>query len=324
MMETVTLLVFGLLFLIFGGELLVRGASKLALILDISPLVIGVTIVAFGTSAPELLISLTSALSGSSDLAMGNVIGSNICNLSLVLGFTALMAPVSVNPNSIRIDWPVTMAASVLLYILAQSGTIELWNGLLFIAILLMYLIFLIRSSRKETKSMQGDKDLVVEEGQKVSIWKHVALIIVGGLGLYFGSEWFVGGAKILAESLGVSERVIGLSVLALGTSLPELVTAIVASYKKETDIAIGNLLGSNVFNILMILGITSIITPVNVSQLLIDFDMLWMLGITALIWPFMVTEKTLARWEGAVLLLIYLVYAYVAFINPEALNIFS
>ncbi len=305
------LLVVGLAVLILGGELLVRGASRIALRLKMSPLVVGVTIVAFGTSAPELLISIQAALAGSPDITMGNVIGSNICNLALVLGVTALIAPIPVNSDSIKIDWPMTMGCSLLLYFLVQEGYVNDYEGIGFVLLLALYLFFIIRRSRKNHISPQ-ELGIEVEEptpASKKNMLKDLSLIAIGGAGLYFGSDWFVNSAKDLAIYMGVSERIVGITVVALGTSLPELVTSVVAAFKKETDMALGNLMGSNIFNILSILGITSLISEIEVSEVIINSDMIWMMGITLIILPFMALNKIVDRYEGLILVGIYLYY---------------
>jgi len=312
MIINILLLVAGLVILILGGDFLVRGASSIALRLHISPLVVGLTIVAFGTSAPELLISVKSALAGSPDLTMGNIVGSNICNLALVLGITALIEPIKVQADSIKIDWPVAMGSSLLLYFVIQDKLIGGIEGIIFLSILFMYTTFIIIRSRKETKAIRDiEEDAGMPDGAGKNIWKDLVYLAIGALGLYYGSEWFVGGAQDLARYLGVSERVIGITVLALGTSLPELVTAIVASVKKETDLALGNLMGSNIFNVLSILGITSLITEIEVSQTIIVHDMIPMLGVTLLVLPMMLTGRTVGRVEGGILLIVYLFYTY-------------
>lgn len=310
MLATLGILIFGLLILILGGELLVRGSTSIALKAKISPLVVGLTIVAFGTSAPELLISVNAALSGSPDMTMGNVVGSNICNLALVLGLTAVIGPINVNTDSIKIDWPVAMGSSLLLYFLLRAVTPSLsWmQGLLFILLLAAYTFFIVRKSRKETKAQMVDPDIPAASNNPV---KDLFYILLGCLGLYFGAGWFVGAARDLALDLGVSERVIGITVLALGTSLPELVTAVVASVKGETDLAVGNLIGSNIFNILSILGITSMITKIEVSQEIINYDLIAMIIITLLILPLMLYKRRMGKLSGAILLLIYVYYTY-------------
>lgn len=312
MLFSIFLLVIGLVVLVSGGEFLVRGASSIALRVQISPLVIGLTIVAFGTSAPELFISVQSAMQGSPDLAMGNVVGSNICNLALVLGVTAIIFPVPVQNDSIRIDWPMTMGSSVLLYLLVQDLMLSYLEGVIFVLILTAYSTFVIVKSRRKNKAGKDileEADLPAEPSK--SVWKDVAFIVLGTLALAFGSEWFVDGAKALAINFGVSERVIGITVLALGTSLPELVTATVAAFRKATDIAVGNLMGSNIFNVLSILGITSIIQPIEVSSVIVGEDMLWMLAITLIILPMMLIKKKITRVEGLIILIFYGYYIY-------------
>lgn len=302
--------------MIIAGDFLVKGASRIAYQLHLSPLVVGLTIVAFGTSAPELFISLSSALKGSPDLALGNVIGSNICNLALVLGATALINPIKIQSNSIKIDWPVAMFSSLLLYFFISDLTLAYWEGLIFLSILIIYIVFLIKNSRKNTMALRElEKEVVIPAANKKHLWLNILYIMLGMAGLYFGSEWFVGSAKILALDWGVSERVIGLSMVAFGTSVPELVTAVVASFKKETDLALGNLIGSNIFNILSILGITSLIKSIEVSQIILTVDMLWMLGITFVILPMMISKKIMSRAEGGLLVASYVYYIISVFI---------
>ena len=310
MLLNITILIVGLFFLIMGGDFLVRGASKIALRLHISPLVVGLTIVAFGTSAPELLISVKAALNGSPDIAMGNVIGSNICNLALVLGITAILSDMKVQQASIKVDWPMAMGSSLLLYFLLFDHALGKIEGAVFVTILVIYIIIVIRKSRKETKMIREvEKDIELPSLPSGKLGKDILFITVGCAGLYFGAEWFVGAAQELASALGISDRVIGLTIVALGTSLPELVTAIVASLKKETDLALGNLIGSNIFNILSILGITSLITDIHISEEILKVDMLWMLGLTFAIMPLMVTKGKIERLEGIFLVAVYIIY---------------
>lgn len=312
MLYNVFILLVGLSILVAGGELLVRGASSIALRIQISPLVVGLTVVAFGTSAPELLVSVQAALDGSPDLAMGNVVGSNICNLALVLGVTALIYPVQVQKDSIRIDWPVTMGSSLLLFLLCRDQWISTTEGVFFVLSIIVYNFLIIKKSQKETAAQQAlSKKEELPAQPSGSVWKDVLFIVIGTLALSFGSDWFVEGAQGIALTLGISERVIGVTVVALGTSLPELVTSVVAAYKKKTDIAMGNLLGSNIFNILSILGITSLVQEIQVSEAILKTDMLWMLGITLLIFPMMLYRKNIARAEGLILLLVYVGYIY-------------
>lgn len=313
MATTIVLLIIGLIILIVGGDYLVRGSSSIALRLHLSPLVVGLTIVAFGTSTPELLISIQSALKGSPDIAMGNVVGSNICNLGLVLGVVALIKPVKVQLNSIKIDWPVTMGASILLYLTIRGGYITASDGIFYSLILIAFLFFIIKKSRKDVKSSKKITSSVedIPDVPSKQIWKDIVFIVIGCVGLYYGSEWFVGSVKDLALGIGVEERVVGLTIVALGTSLPELVTAAVASYKGQTDLALGNLMGSNIFNILSILGITSIIKEIHVHQTILDKDIIWMLLITLMILPLMIMKREVGRVDGLILLFVYAVYIY-------------
>jgi len=312
MSEFLIYLFAGLFLLILGGDFLVKGSTNLALRLRISPLVVGLTIVAFGTSSPELLVSINAVISGSPDLTMGNVIGSNICNLALVLGITAIIRPIRVNSDSIKIDWPMTMGSSVLLYFLVREGLLKSFEGVIFIGLLIGYTAFVIGKSRKENNTASyAEKQELSERKGKKHLYKDIVLIVIGCVGLFYGSDWFVEAGKGLALHLGVGERVIGITVLALGTSLPELVTASIASFKNQTDLALGNLMGSNIFNILSILGITSIIKEIEVSDIILNTDMFWMLGITLLILPMMVHKREVGRYEGFVLLLIYGYYTF-------------
>jgi cation:H+ antiporter len=308
---TILVLLAGLALLIASGDFLVRGASSLALRFHISTLVVGLTVVAFGTSAPELFVSVRAALEGTPDIATGNVVGSNICNLALVLGITSLISPIKVHRDSLRIDWPVTMGASLLLFGLMFGGEISFWEGILFVGLLIIYIVFLIRKSRKEYMSNQALKEVIEIAAPSKSLWKDLLFLALGIAGLYFGSEWFVGSARELAGYLGVTERVISITVVALGTSLPELVTSVIASFKKESDLAVGNLLGSNIFNIFSILGFTSIIKEIAVNDTILRVDMLWMLAITLLVLPMMISKRVITRAEGGMLLFVYCVYTY-------------
>jgi cation:H+ antiporter len=312
MATTIILLIIGLIVLIVGGDYLVKGSSSIALRLHLSPLVVGLTIVAFGTSAPELLISIQSALKGSPDIAMGNVVGSNICNLALVLGLTAVINPVKVQTNSLRIDWPMTMGASILLFLVVREGVLGAVEGVIFLIAITIYLVLIIVQSRIDVKSKLREKENEdIPDAPKKQMWKDITFILLGCVALYYGSEWFVSSSKELALSLGVEERVVGLTVVALGTSLPEMVTAAVASYKGETDLALGNLMGSNIFNILSILGITAIITPIHVHAVILNKDIIWMLMITLMILPLMIVRREVGRADGIVLLIVYTVYVY-------------
>lgn len=306
------LLIGGLIVLILGGEFLVRGAVGLALKFNISPLVIGMTVVSFGTSAPELLVSLGAVLSGHPDVSVGAVVGSNISNLALVLGITVLIFPIVVNRDSIRKDWPIMMLATLLFYFFALNGELNFWEGVLFIVILIIFSVWLIVKSRIQGKKLEAAEE-VKEDEMSASSPKNILFIALGLSGLYFGAEWLINGVVSLASTYGVSEKLVSVSIVAFGTSLPELVTSAVAAYRKQTDISMGNLIGSNLFNILAILGITAIVAPIQISDSVNEFDVYFLLAISLLILPFMVFGKNIGLWKGLLLLLFYGVYIYLS-----------
>ena len=315
------LLLGGLIVLLAGGEVLVRGATALALRFNISSLVVGVTVVSFGTSAPELFISLTAALDGHGDIAIGNVIGSNIANFALVLGITATIFHIKISQNSISIDWPVMMGASLLLtlflYDKDQSHlNISIVEGAVFVIALTVFVTWLICKSRKDEIARAGDQKDFIEDQSHLSIRKIVTFLVGGCLALGLGAELLVNGAVGIAEGMGISDAVISVTVIAFGTSVPELTTSIIALGKRESDISIGNLIGSNIFNIFGILGITAIVTeltsgiPLVVSDpRLLNYDIWWMLGISFITLVFMLSHREIRRSEGVVLLALYLVY---------------
>lgn len=309
MILNVVLLFIGLGALILGGDVLVRGASRLALRFNIQPMIIGLTIVAFGTSAPELLVSLNAAFEDSPDFALGNVVGSNISNLSLVLGTACLFGFIPIQRITASRDWLVAMSASVLLYIFSRDGLLDSKEGAILFGGLIIYLIALARFTRKEQIKLDFEIDKSNDNARERA--QDVFYLVLGAACLYFGSEWFVHGAEDIAIELGVSQRIIGLTVLAIGTSLPELFTSIIAARKGETDLALGNLLGSNIFNVLSILGITSIVHPLSVNVSILNSDMLWMLGLTIGILPLMLVRKKLGTPSGLILLAFYGIYLY-------------
>ena len=309
LLSTFLILLLGLVTLIIGGEILVKGASKLALRFNVSSLVVGLTVVAFGTSAPELLVSLNSALKGAPDFALGNVIGSNISNLALVLGTAALFGFIPIKKDSARRDWPVTLGSSLLLYIFAYNGMISNIEGAILVILLMIYLGSLLYVTRKEQSKL--DIEAPKDQLEKWGIAKDIFQVSLGVVCLYFGADWFIGGAEEIAVDFGVSQRVIGLTVLALGTSLPELFTSVIAARKGETDLALGNLLGSNIFNVLSIVGITSIIKPLSVNMDILHTDFPWMIGITILILPLMIFRKRLGTPSGIILIASYLLYVF-------------
>lgn len=307
MILEIIVLILGLVLLILGGDLLVQGASRIALRFNVSSMVIGLTIVAFGTSAPELLVSLNAAFKEAPDFAMGNVVGSNISNLGLVLGITCLFGYIPIHKGTAARDWLTAMSSGILLFFFARDGKLILWEGAVLFACLIIYLIILFVKTRKD--QIRLDYSIDPEKDNRFEKTKDFFLLILGGACLYFGSNWFIDGAADIATDLGVSQRIIGLTILAIGTSLPELFTSVIAARKGETDLALGNLLGSNIFNVLSILGITSMIHPLDINEIIISSDMIWMLGITLCILPLMLLRKRLGTPSGVVLLVIYSLY---------------
>ena len=300
-------MVLGLVLLIVGGDFLVKGSVALAIRMRVSMVVIGLTVVSFATSAPELIVSVYSALTGHPDMAIGNVIGSNIANISLVLGLTALVYPLSFKKRLYQFDIPVMLTACVLFAIfLFTNALLEAWEGFVFIVMLGLLTLYLIQKSRKQELL---SKEVNVDS---VSLFKLSFYLVSGGTCLYFGSHFLVNGASGLAREIGLSERIISVSIVAFGTSVPELAASIIAALKKQKDLSIGNLIGSNIFNVLAVLGITSMVKPIAVlDQSLLTNDIWWMLGISVLLYPLMFLFKKdhFGRVEGLVLLMVYTIY---------------
>jgi cation:H+ antiporter len=314
----VLLFVSGLSFLILGAELLVRGASRIATALGISPLIIGLTVVAFGTSSPELAISINGALSGQADIALGNVVGSNIFNILFILGLSALIIPLYVSQQLIRFDVPVMISLSILVLLICLDQTLTRFDGLLLAVGLIFYIGILIVFTLGN-RSYDNAQKLQVNGTSKDEINWLVNIILVGaGLALLvLGSRWFVNGAVSFASYLGVSELIIGLTIVAAGTSMPEVVTSVIAAIRGERDIAVGNVVGSNIFNILGVLGISSIIAPgIPVSEAIIGFDIPLMIAVAIACLPIFFTGGTISRWEGALFLSYYIAYSLYLFLN--------
>lgn len=309
----------GLVLLVVGGEFLVRSSVALSFKFNISKLVIGMTVVSFATSAPELLVSLQAALDGFSDISLGNVIGSNIANIGLVLGITALISPLSIDKNFYKLNWPMMMLLSVVLYFMLQSGNIlTRWEGVALMLSLVIFLYVLINRSRNDIDSNieEVDEALQVTSGFKITVW-----LLIGAFALYFGSEWLVFGAKEMAISLGVSDRVISVTMVAIGTSVPELAASVIAALKKEKAISLGNLIGSNIFNIASVLGLTAIIQPIAVvSPQILTNDVFWMLAFAAVLIPmvFIPNKFEIGRLKGFVLLASYIVFIFLAFAGDK------
>lgn len=300
------MLLLGLVLLVGSGELLVKGAVNTAQRFKISPLVIGLTVVSLGTSAPELLVSLEAALNDHPDIAIGNVIGSNIANLCLVLGSMVVIYPIMVARDTLRIDWPVMMLATVLFALLIMDLELGLWEGTAFVVSLVLFVLFMVVRSRK---LQLMDETRVPVAGVWPIHWAALA-VAVACFGLVFGARWFLTGAEDIARSLGVSDHVIGVTLVAFGTSLPELVTSIIAAMRKQADLSIGNLVGSNIFNLLGILGVTSIVHPIKVNPAVLDSDIWWLLGSALILLPIMLGARV-GRIKGLLLLAVYIIYVF-------------
>ena len=301
----------GFVVLLISGEFLVRGGVALAKNFRISTLVVAVTIVSFGTSAPELFVSVRATLVDHPAISIGNVIGSNISNIALVLGLVALILPVPVKRKSVGIDWPIMMFATLLFYIFILNGKLQFFEGLLFIIFLAAFVTWSIRNSRRENY-MPGKK----AQKPKHPVYLAVIMVLGSSIGLMMGADWLVKGASEVARTFEVSERVISVSIIALGTSMPELVTSIVAAVRKEMDISIGNIIGSNIYNLFGILGITSIVKEIPVDDRFIRFDAYWLIGISFLLFLFILPIKgaKITRYEGIALLVFYAAYIYFVF----------
>jgi cation:H+ antiporter len=312
---TTLMFIAGLIGLIAGAELLVRGASRLALSLGISPLVVGLTIVAFGTSAPEMAVSIGAVLDGKGDLAIGNVAGSNIFNVLFILGVSALITPLVVNIQLIRQEVPILVGATVLLLVLTLDTRLGWTDGALLFGLLLAYTVFLVVQSRSETEA--ANQEYAAGFPEKASGWDASLpvqlLLIAGGLGLLvLGSDWLVDASVIFARALGVSDLVIGLTIVAAGTSMPEVATSVMAAIKGERDIAVGNVVGSSTFNILGCLGLAGLVsgqTGLAMPASMLNFDIWVLIAVSLACLPVFMTGREIARWEGAVFLFYYAAY---------------
>lgn len=313
---SILFILIGLTLLVVGGEFLVRSSVALSFKLKLSKMVIGLTVVSFATSAPELLVSLQAALNGFSDISLGNVIGSNIANIGLVLGMTAIITPLAVDKDFYKFNWPVMMLFSIALYFLLGSGDIlSRVEGIILLTALGLYLFFLIRRARKAHIEVKGIDDAL----EKISNFKIIIWLIIGGVALWGGAELLVTGAVDVAGMLGVSERVISVTVIAIGTSVPELAASVMAALKKEKALSLGNLIGSNIFNIASVLGLTAIIQPINlVNDTLLNFDIFWMLGIAFILIPlaFLPKRFQFSRYKGIILFVGYVIYIGMAFLE--------
>ena len=312
MLQQVLMFALGLTVLVVGADVLVRGASRLAVSFGVSPLVVGLTVVAFGTSAPEMAVSVGSALAGSPDLALGNVVGSNICNVLLILGISALITPLLVDEQIIRQEIPIMIGVSALLVVMALDGHLGLVESIVLFALVIAYTVFLIVQSRRASKAVQEEFGTDLPTSAWDRHWAvQVGLIATGLVMLIVGADWLVEAAVAFARAFGVSDLVVGLTVVAVGTSMPEIATSIVAAMRGQRDIAVGNVVGSNIFNILAVLGASGIAsgTGLPVSEAARNFDLWVMLAVAFACLPIMITGREIARWEGGVFLAYYAAY---------------
>ena len=304
----------GFVLLVVGGDFLVRASVALSLRLNISKMVIGLTVVSFATSLPELLVSLNAALNGSPSIAINNVVGSNIANIGLVLGITALIGTIYVDKTFYRFNWPVLMLFSMLFYyFLSNDNKLSTLEGAILFIGLIVFVISVLRKS-SYTEPDDSIDELTVVSNFKIGVW-----LFIGGAALYFGSDWLVKGAIVIAKEIGVSEAVISVSIIAVGTSVPELAASVMAVVRNEKAISLGNLIGSNIFNIGSVLGLTAMIKPIIVEDpLIVSRDLIWMLVFAAILLPlaFILKRHELKKTEGFVLVFIYGIFIYMVFMS--------
>jgi cation:H+ antiporter len=311
-------ILFGLVGLFVGGEWLIRSSTRFATSLGIPALVVGVTVVALGTSMPELVVSMSAALGGSSDIAIGSVIGSNIANIGLILGLAGILAPLSINTSLIRREIPVMVGVSIVVYLMASDGVIAQLEGLLLVAGYVVFAVVLYRSGVREApieESPEIPKGVEALQGKprRIERARELAAIGVSLLILVAGAQFTVNGATNVARAIGIDELVIGLTLVAVGTSLPEIATAVVATIRGHSDLAAGNAIGSNIANMLVIVGLTSLITPMNVAPSLLNFEFPAMLFFAIALIPF-ILNRVLARWQAALLMAAYVAFILVTF----------
>ena len=304
-------LILGLIILVFGGEVLVRHSSGLAIKSDIPPLIVGLTVVSIGTSSPELFASLQAVWSDAEGIAVGNVIGSNIANLGLALGLTAMISPMKVDRRVLSLDLPLMVLVTLLFGWLALDGMFSFTDGIILISGLASYLWFQIYRSRKIKNAEVPDEVIESSKVAEKSYGYLISCIIIGCVLLYFGSEVLISGAVDIAKDLDVNQKVIGVTVVAFGTSVPEIVASVMAALKGEGDLGIGNLVGSNIINILLVLGGTSLLKDLEVESTVMSYDFLWMLGTAALLYPILKIGKNISRIEGTIYVICYVTYIY-------------
>jgi cation:H+ antiporter len=302
------ILIIGLILLITGGDYLVKGAVKLAKLANLSPMVIGLTVVAMGTSAPELALSIDASFKNLPDFAIGNVIGSNIANLTLVLGLTSLILPTALSKRTLRVDWPILLVITAISMYLMNTGLLTRLDGFILLIILLAYNLFMVLQNKFLNRS---EKNFKPNKFNFKELLFGLLFFSAGLAGLIFGADLFLNGAEAIARNFGVSDHIIAITLVAFGTSLPELVTSLVAAFKQEADISVGNLIGSNVFNLACVLGFTAVINPVQVSELMLQSDIWWMLAAVIILLPILIAFKNVNRFSGAVLLAFYGAYIF-------------
>jgi len=309
------LLIAGFAILIYSGKYLVKASIAIARRLRLSRLLIGLTVVALGTSAPELLVSINAVLSGHPDIAIYNVIGSNISNIALVLAVAALIMPIAVRPAAMSFNWSSMMAVSLIFYLLILDRRLTTIEGGVFLILIILFIILSIKRARNSGITKEKEEETATDIISRSAILS-ILVIIASSAGLAVGADLLVSNATIIATSFGISERLISVSLLAVGTSIPELTTSIIAAMRKESDISIGNILGSNIFNILFVLGITSLIRPFDINPSVLQFDIFWMLGFSAMLFILMQFKKrwVLSRLKAFLLFLAYFAYLYIIF----------
>ena len=314
---TIFILFLGFILLFFGGELLVRASVSLATKMNVSTLVIGMTIVSFATSAPELFVSLKAVFSNSGDISLGNSIGSNIANIAFVLAITAIFFKVKIAKKVLSLNYPLLLIASLLLaFILYYFKGVSSFIGYLFVIILITYILILINDARDNQLNAKSEERVVTSSKNTITYFKSISMLLLGVLLLKYGADFLVNSAMNIADYFEVPERVIAVTIVAIGTSIPELAASIIAAYRNEDSLAIGNLIGSNVFNIFAVLGLTAIIKPINmIEKALLSFDTMWMLAITIVFGASLYLNKKryLYRKEGLFLFILYLLYIYLA-----------
>ena len=315
MISSIIWVFLGFTLLVVGGEFLVRSSVALSFKFNISKMVIGMTVVSFATSAPELLVSLQAAFSGSPAIAINNVVGSNIANIGLVLGLIAMVGSIVVDKTFYKMNWPVMMLFSLAMYyFLKNDNLLSFIEGFILFSALIVFIVILVKRAKSDAIIEEVDESLAIVSNFKIIIW-----LLIGACSLYFGSEWLVDGAKQIALSVGVSEAVIGVSLIAIGTSVPELAASIVAAFKQEKAISLGNLIGSNIFNIGSVLGITAMVKPIPVEEIqILNNDIFWMLGFAAILLPMIFVKKKfqIDKLKGFILVLGYSVFMILLFTN--------